>query len=128
MSSSEKSQAQRFAAVALVKIRENCWLATIAQKHSKWRPAVKGWKSQTLQACQKPGRGKPLALEEYEGHAITSASTYISLGQEVGAKLKVILELEGAASFELHTKGREGSRLVQILHAASASELPLSVL
>lgn len=55
-------------------------------------------------------------------------STYVALGQQLGAELHVVLEVKGAARFELVTEAGHGDRLAELLHATHAAELPLGVL
>lgn len=75
-------------------------------------------------------RGRGLGRVARERRAFRGAGdgNQVGLGQQVGAELKVVLELEGAAGLELHAERGQGSRLVEVLHAASAAELPVRVL
>lgn len=54
--------------------------------------------------------------------------TYIALGQQLGAELHVVLEVEGAADFELVAEGRDDSGFREFLHAPYTPELPVGVL
>lgn len=54
--------------------------------------------------------------------------TYIVLGQQAWAELKIIVQIKGPSSLESSTKGRHRCTLRQLLHTFHAPELAVRVL
>lgn len=55
-------------------------------------------------------------------------STYIFIGQKVGAELQVIIEIKGATGFESGPKGRHRWGFRKFPHAFDSTELTLGIL
>ena len=86
-------------------------------------------------SCRKPLTqvlsDKRINLPRGEGGGLgksRSANTYIFLGQQVGAELQVIVQVEGATGLEASAEGRHGRSLGQLPHALHTAELALGVL
>lgn len=71
-------------------------------------------------------------MREGEGKKAVAAgiaiSTYIFIGQKVGAELQVIIEIKGTTGFESGPEGRHGWGFRKFPHAFDATELTLGVL
>jgi hypothetical protein len=63
------------------------------------------------------------AVSVLRGPIIIPSRTYVNLGQQAGAELHVVLEVEGPRHLELAAESGEGGGFVKLLHAADAAEL-----